>query len=251
MWMEDYLVDLERVFRWFQANKDPNGVKELCELRGYFNPCVAQFLEEYGVVKLRDDADVSKLRSIKSDLGLFSEKGSFLLEGRFIVPIKDLDGNVLTFVGWYPDERKYITLATKLFKRNYLLFGMEQLPYDELVVVEGIFDSLHLRANGIPSVAVMGAEMSIVQREWCRLAKRVWAIPDNDQVGRKVVKQDKWGIQQLGGRYLVWWGLRVEGHEDVSIKDIDSLCCFYEVYEILKDLSTDSLSLIININKEE
>lgn len=247
--MDNYLSDLERLFRWFKKNKDPNGMNELCELRGYFNPDMPKFLEEYGVVKLKEDAKIEDLKQLKSDLGLFSEKGNFLLDGRFIIPIKDLEGHVISFVGWYPDDRKYITLATRLFKRNYLLFGMEQLPCDKVIVVEGFFDSLHLRANGINSVAVMGAEMSLVQRQWCSLCKKVYAIPDNDKIGRSTVKKDKWGMQHIDGKYLTWWGLRVDSYEDFAIKDIDTLCCFYDVKEILEDLNND-LTMVLNISKE-
>lgn len=46
------------------------------ELRGYFNPDMPKFLEEYGVVKLKEDANLEDLKQLKSDLGLFSEKGN-------------------------------------------------------------------------------------------------------------------------------------------------------------------------------
>lgn len=243
--MERYLTDLERVFRFFKANKNPDGISKLMEMRGYFSEEMRNFLEEYGVVLLNEGTDVEKLKNLKSNINLFSEKGNFLLEGRFIIPIKDLTGRVISFVGWYPDDRKYITIKTKLFQRNYLLFGMEQLPCETLFVCEGIFDSLHLRANGFNAVSVMGADISLVQREWCRLTSEIWGIPDNDNIGRRTVKNNKWDMP-----YLVWYGLKVDvpnSTESISIKDIDTLCNLFDVKDVLNNIPKNSLNRVINL----
>lgn len=248
-WVERYLDDLERVFRWFKANSDPNGVNELMELRGYYGNNIRKFLTDYGIIKLSSTAEIEVLKNIKSDIPFFSENGHFLLEDRFIVPIKSIDDHVLTFVGWYPDERKYITINSKMFHRNYMLFGMEQIPCERIIVVEGIFDALSLMANRVNAVAVMGSEMSLSQREWVNTCKEVFYIPDNDRVGRRTVREDRWGAGLIDSRYLVWWGLRLDEYPNLSIKDIDTFCNFFEVEDLLKGIKRDTLNYVVNIIK--
>lgn len=249
--MQEYLDDLKRVFRWFKQNEDPNGINELCEMRGYFSDEMKNFLRDYGVIKLREGVDVGVLKNLKSDLGLFSDKGNFLLEDRFIIPLKDLEGNILTFIGWYPDERKYVTVKTPFFSKNLLLFGLDNFNDERIVVVEGIFDCLSLRAWGIPAVAVMGSDCSVGQRGWLSLCKEVLAIPDNDYVGRSVVKRDKWGVKDLGGLYVVWWGLEApkSDGEKIEVKDIDTLCMLFDPKDALGDIEYGGIKSVVNLNE--
>ena len=249
--MKQCLDDLERVFRWFKKNEDPNGINELCEMRGYFSDEMKSFLKDYGVLKLKEGVDVSVLKNLKTDLGLFSDKGNFILENRFIIPLKDLEGNILTFIGWYPDERKYITAKTPIFSKNFLLFGLDNFNNERVVVVEGIFDSLSLRAWGIPAVAVMGSDCSVGQRGWLSLCKEVLAIPDNDYVGRSIVKKDKWGINILGGMYVVWGGIEVLNNdgEKIEVKDIDTLCMLFDPKEALNDIDYGGIKSVVNLNE--
>lgn len=247
--MQKYLDDLLRAFKWFQANKDENGIKKLCEMRGYFDEKMPRFLEEYGVVLLKEGTDTSPLKNLESEIPFFSDKGNFLLEGRFIIPVKDLLGNIISFIGWFPDDRKYITISTKFLSKKFLLFGLEQFPQEELLVVEGIFDSLHARAEGIPCCAVMGIDLALGQKAWLNLCKRVYCLPDNDKQGRSVIEKDKWGIDKLecDAYYLNWWGLN-SGLEEKTVKDMDLFCSLFDAEGFLEGLPKNPLTKVININ---
>lgn len=54
----------------------------------------------------------------------------------------------------------------------------------------------------------------------------VLAIPDNDKEGRKVLKEDIWGIPS-NGKYLRWSGSGAKG-----IKDIDDLVKSFEAEDV-------------------
>ena len=212
----------KRIDHYLRGFAGEGGVEDLCGLRGYFGTGVRDFLEDYGVFYIPEDFDSSELMTLDKEYGLFSSKGKFLFNNRYMVPIKDIEGDIIGYTGWGTGDVKYITTSSNLFKGNYLLFGMEQYPFDGVVVVEGVFDALHLRAIGIPAVAVLGSDMSYIQRAWLGLKDRFICVPDNDKVGRRVVKNDGWGV----GRYLVWYGLKVE--EVDSVKDVDMLCMLFE-----------------------
>lgn len=164
------------------------------------------------------------------DLGLFTKDGNFLLMGRFIFPVKDMLGNVIALIGWFPDEKKYITTPSKLFKRQCLLFGLEQLSEtgigQDYFIVEGIFDSISVRASGFNCVALMGISASNHTRVLYSLFKRLVGIPDNDSEGQKVIKQDKWKLPS-NSKYLHWGG---------KIKDIDDMLKTYDMSEVFNEV---------------
>lgn len=212
-------------------------VTEVCEHRLYFNAHDkwSKILSEVEIAFVsKDTCDYDKLKDEKfKDLALFSEEGHFLLNERYIIPVRDMLGNIIALIGWYPDRKKYITTPSKFFSKDCLFFGLEQIRKTGLgkdyFVVEGIFDSLHLRALGYNSVACMGITVSRVKELLFGLFKKVVAIPDNDTQGRRVLKNDLWGIPR-NGSYLRWSG-KLEFETDteaIDIKDIDRFCSLFE-----------------------
>lgn len=157
------------------------------------------------------------------ELGLFSEAGRWLLEDRFIFPVKDMLGNVIALIGWYPDDKKYITTPSAYFSKKCLFFGMEMLGMQNrpklTFIVEGIFDRLMLVALGFPCLAEMGVTSSAEKESIYGFFKRVYGIPDNDKVGRRVMDEDEWNLPR-GSSYIFW--------EDSSVKDIDDMFKKYE-----------------------
>lgn len=245
--IKDYQQNLRRIYKYLKDNSSDD-LTELANLRGYFDTETIDFLKEYGVFKVEEGTDFKPLERFNEDYGLFTKTNRFLLEGRYIIPIKDIEGNLLTLVGWYPDDRKYITLPSKIFNKS-ILFGMEQFPFsDGLVLVEGLFDSLRLRAYGVTACAIMGAKPVATQLYLASISPSVLLCPDNDNIGRGSLEKRIWG----DGVYLVWHGLQFDtGEEVISIKDIDQLITIYDGYsvaEMIKSQFQNTMNRVINLN---
>ena len=225
-----YCSRFRRVVGWLRMNSKPSMevANEICALRGYYPERMLSILEEAGFMYITDESCYSKLINAGEDLALFKD-GKFLLAGRYIFPVRDMLGNVVALIGWFPDDKKYVTTPSKLFSKSCLYYGLEQISKvginKDAILVEGIFDCLSVRSLGLTCYAEMGSTTSRYKTSLYSLFKRVLAIPDNDAVGKSIIQKDSWNLP-LNGRYLLW-----SGNE---IKDIDNLCNLYE-YEDIKE----------------
>lgn len=237
----EYCFKFKKVWKYLESCSKPLDeiVKEVCSLRLYFD-CEDRWkkiLSETGIAFVSEDTcDYSKLKSDEfKDLGLFSDEGYFLLNGRYIIPIRDMVGNIIALVGWYPDSKKYITTPSKYFAKDCLFFGLEQLKNTgvgkDYFVVEGIFDSLNIRSMGYNAVAQMGINTSRVKVALYGMFRKIVGVPDNDKQGRKVLNGDLWKLPR-NASYLKWTGSFNSGNDEVAIKDIDRLCSLYEESDV-------------------
>lgn len=240
---KEYCNKFNAVWKYLRScSKDFNTiVKEVCEHRLYYGAEDRWFrlLSEVGIAYVSEETcDYSKFKKEEfNDLALFSKEGNFLLNKRYIIPVRDMMGNIIALIGWYPDRKKYITTPSKFFSKDCLFFGLEQLRTTGLgkdyFIVEGIFDSLNLRSLGYNSVACMGITSSRVKTLLYGLFRKIVAIPDNDGQGRRVVKNDLWNLPR-NSSYLKWVG-KIEidtSSESIEIKDIDRLCSLFEESDI-------------------
>lgn len=170
-----------------------------------------------GLKKVLEEVDLGyvfpqvKTKEEWSALGILSKNGRNMLEGRYVIPIRDFMGGIIALVGWWDDNRKYITCGSpKWFSKSKCLFGQEQAKdgwqTQGLYVCEGIFDTLAIRSCGLRAVGCMGTAMTPVKRAMLSLTaggSRILGIPDQDDAGDSVVKEDLWGIHGYGG-YLRW-----------------------------------------------
>lgn len=237
---------VERYLRKYGASQDIVNYN-ICNLRGYRLEQMNDILTEAGFIYIEDNSVYDALEgNVPEELGLF-KNGQFLLSGRFIFPVRDMLGNTLAMIGWFPDEKKYITTPSKLFSKSCLFYGMEQLGTTGIgckyYLVEGIFDCLSVRSLGINAVANMGVIHSRVKGELYALFNRLVGVPDADSVGRAVVVEDKWKLRSCDN-YLRWTG-------DSSIKDIDDLVKTYDPVELktelLSALNTSSDERVLTI----
>lgn len=204
----------------------------LCSERGYSYDRMNPILSKIGVCFVNPEKfEFNRIRKLdRGELGICSPTGNFLLMGRYIVPVRDMLGNIIALIGWYNQEdKKYVTTPSKLFSKECLFYGMEQFNTGigkKFIVVEGIFDSISVRSLGLRCVAMMGITPSRYKTELFNLMGGVLAIPDNDKEGRKVLKEDIWGIPS-NGKYLRWSGSGAKG-----IKDIDDLVKSFEAEDV-------------------
>lgn len=189
-------------------------IDELMVLRKYNMSFYAEemraMLKEVGVFKLDYLSEIQMVDSTLTQeqaltYGLIDSNGNYLLRGRYAIPIRDIGNQVTAIVGWYPDSRKYITTPTYGFNKDGQFFNIEcyvksmtgDFPkyVDEtgkelenceglVYLVEGIFDTLSLRALGFPALGNMGLDMSLLKTEILTRFGKVIAIPDNDKAGR-------------------------------------------------------------------
>ena len=211
-------------------------VSKICEMRGYSKGSqMFDMLIKAGFVYLKPESvsfDVLRKIDKDGDLGLFNEKsGNFRLLNRFIFPVRDMLSNVIALIGWFPDEKKYITTPSKLFSKKCLFYGMEQLSKTGIgssyFLVEGIFDALSLRSLGYNCVAMMGISASRYTEVLYTLFKNIVAIPDNDFEGRRVITEDRWKLPTSNGKYV-----RIKG----NCKDIDDVIKSYDVSGVFNDI---------------
>lgn len=231
---DDYCSRYKKVWKYLNSvsYEENSVIQSICEIRGYdLAGYMPSMLKEVGFVLLDDDLfDETKLLKISKDLGIYTKDNKFLLKGRFIFPVKDMLGNIVALIGWYPDDKKYITTPSKFFKKGCMLFGMEQLEKTGIgknyILVEGIFDCISVRSLGINCVALMGIKANNYTKVLYSLFKGIVAIPDNDKEGRKVIANDLWHLP-VNGKYFKWIG---------SLKDIDDMIKYYDMSDILKDI---------------
>lgn len=205
-------------------------IREICALREYDYERMGVILKKADFI-FPENVDDKKLEKVGEELALVTKEGKFLLTGRYVFPVMDMLGNIIALIGWYPDEKKYVTTPSKMFSKDCLFFGMEQLGTTGIgktyYLVEGIFDSLTIRSMGFPCIAQMGINSSRYKEVLYTLFKKLVAVPDNDTQGSDVLRNDKWKIP-YSGKYMRW-------KSSTYIKDIDKLCNMFE-YDDVKNM---------------
>ena len=231
-------------------------------------------LREVGVFKLDYYSEIQyivpELTDEKAKLyGLVDRAGNYLLKGRYTIPIRDISGKVTALVGWYPDVKKYVTTPTYGFSKDGQFFNIEcysksfdgdypkykdeetgeVLESTGLVyLVEGIFDTLSLRALGFPVLGNMGLDMSLMKTEILSRFGKVIAIPDNDKAGSGTNPY----LNRISGKgKKVEWLIKNENvivQLPKGVKDSDDLVKGYYCFEDL--LRCQKAKYKINLNED-
>lgn len=227
-------------------------IRELMIRRKYHREEMYHTLKEVGLFKCDY---ISELRMVDPNVtdeqlklwGIMTESGDYILSGRYVVPIRDINNKVTALVGWYPDQRKYITTPTFGFSKDAQFFNIEcykdcMEKHNGIVyLVEGIFDTLSLRSQGLSAIGNMGLEMSIIKTQILNRYRKVIAIHDNDNAGRKTSPFTNKGV---GKNAKFIWKIETE-HVFVDlpngVKDVDDFIVFYECKEDLEGCADKSL----------
>lgn len=235
----NYISRFKKVESYLRSHSmNPRDVAyNICELREYYPERMSDTLISAGFMYIKNNSVYENLRGAGDDLALFSKEGKFLLENRFIFPVRDMLGNTIALIGWFPDSKKYITTPSALFSKSCLFYGMEELGMTgigkDYFLVEGIFDRLSLNSLGFNAISCMGIDSTRYKQSLYPLFKSLTAIPDNDVEGRKVLQNDLWQLPTRS-KYFKWVG-------DKS-KDIDRLVNAYDkddITNLLKEVMSD------------
>jgi len=113
-------------------------------------------------------------------------------------PLWNLSGQMVGYQQYRPDASKTQNNDPKLGRYFTLrkqptlaLFGVESLHLTPKVVflTEGVFDACRLTERGVSALAVLSCDVNREYRGWLRaLNRRVVAVCDNDEAGRKLAK---------------------------------------------------------------
>lgn len=124
--------------------------------------------------------------------GLF--KGPWcMFEGRYIYPVKDVQGNVMGWCGYDKfDGVKYLDSRNYGYKaKNATLWGMEKLPEyyrskRQVFFTEGIVCTLFARQSGEQALATLGSNLTPYVAEIInRFGTRARILTDSDEAGNK------------------------------------------------------------------
>lgn len=237
--------ELNNIYEYLQSLYTDDFVDELCRVRGYVDEDQRKLIKEMNLGYCDVD-DSEELGEMRAELGLVSTKDNFLLPNRFIIPVDDISGNLSALIGYYPDKKKYITTPSPYFSKECQFFNFRQayeLSWREyngfVILVEGIFDCLSLRSIGLPAIATMGSNVSKVKGELLKLFKKVLAIPDDDDTGRKALNRySKYGWKvpdnttflKFDGGYLDFGGTKLH------CKDMDNFVSWYDADDVRETL---------------
>ncbi len=236
-------LELEKLYTYLKYHYNADSVDELCTLRGYVDDLQKNNLKEMGI-GIAPDLDIEGVvdKEMESVLGICTEDGYFLLQNRFIIPVEDTNGALVSLIGYYPDKKKYITLPTPFFSKECMFFNyknayeMAWKEHDGVVfLVEGIFDCLSLQAIGLPCIATMGSTVSKNKGELLKLFKRVIAIPDNDKTGRKALNRHTargWQVPSNTTMIKFVGGEVDMNGELLHCKDMDNLVSWFDAAEV-------------------
>lgn len=224
---------IRELYSTMLESEENTGLEDLYLKRGIVQDYQKEALEAYGVIPLNNVAMLQIYNNERDnkDLGLFSANGYCILSNRFIIPVTDIAGEYLTLIGYYPDQKKYITLPTPDFNKGLDWFNihnayMRSFDYDGLVfVVEGIFDALMIHALGLPVVAAMGSAVGHSKGTILNIFKRAVIIPDADEIGQRAMS--KWRIPIPHTFVKIPKKVLTFGSSKLEIKDPDDLIKYY------------------------
>ena len=229
--------ELEKQYAYIKSLYNDQYVDELCAMRGYVDEHQRNLIKEMklGYCQIEDTENLGDMRR---ELGLVSKKDNFLLNERFIVPVHNVENRIVALIGYLNDTKKYITTPSPYFSKECMFFNFNQayeLSWREyngfVILVEGIFDCLSLRSIGLPCIATMGASVSKFKCELLKLFKKVLAIPDDDDTGRKALdRYSRTGWQvPYNTTFLKFLGGEVDfGTEKLHCKDMDNFVSWFE-----------------------
>lgn len=239
----------EEVYELVKENLiDLTTVSEVATQRKYIHDEIKSYLEENYLGFATSPSVNIELMNVLDEVS-WLDKGAFTLEGRVVVPIRNADGSIATLVGWRKGFPKYYTIADKDFSKESHWFNLDRAldksfngdkQYrGSVVVVEGIFDALHLDAYGVPAIATMGADVNAYKGAVLNLFDKVICVPDNDKAGQRALLEKKWQVP-TSATFLYVEEKRYQFGEGLSfqVKDIDNFLSLFgsQIHEVLVPL---------------
>lgn len=252
----EYSRMLQEIYRYMKQTFAADSVETLCQMRGYpIGESSQHVFFEQSPCGYFETADTSVFKGYPEELGLFSKQGEFLLNGRYIIPVTSVNGDLVSLIGYYADYKRYITLSTPFFSKAAMFFKFNEAykksweEHDGVVfLVEGIFDCLSLWSIGLPCIATMGSSVSAIKGDLLKLFRKVIAIPDDDETGHKALdrySRQGWKVPSNTVMVKFHCGDVEIGGVSLHCKDIDNLVTWFD-----EDFVKECLLSFVNSREE-
>jgi len=141
-----------------------------------------------------------------------------IFHNRYVIPIKDTDGNILNLVGYSKEaDERYVYGTARYYRRRETMYGLENLrlayQLGFAILTEGITDAIRVRSLGfLNTFANCGTHKSdFIMKQLNRCRYGVIKIPDRDAAGQRALKG--WKCNRS-----------ITLNTFVSYKDIDEMC---------------------------
>lgn len=154
----------------------------------------------------------------------FELKDKFL--DRLMIPINDLDGNVVGFTGRIitenPNRPKYLNSPdSNWFKKGNLWFGLNSakksiIKHKKVLIVEGNMDVLACHELGFPfAIASQGTSFTSFQIQiLTRITKTIWLAFDNDNSGK--IAAEKFFVESSRFGLQIWQVIIPDKYKDLD-----------------------------------
>lgn len=154
----------------------------------------------------------------------FDFKDKFL--DRLMIPINDLDGNIVGFTGRIitenPNRPKYLNSPdSNWFKKGNLWFGLNSakksiIKHKKVLIVEGNMDVLACHELGFPfAIASQGTSFTSFQIQiLTRITKTIWLAFDNDNSGK--IAAEKFFVESSRFGLQVWQVIIPDKYKDLD-----------------------------------
>ena len=168
------------------ATVDPERAESVSETNEPLKFTLPLDLEHESVLKRLDQEAAEHF-----GVGWLTDQSRSMMKGRICIPIHNLNGDLVAYVGRWADETvpddedKYI--FPPKFNKSAELFNLHRVEdASEIVLVEGFFSAMRLHQLGVPVAALMGTSISEAQIDTLRhLSETVWVVLDGDEPGCK------------------------------------------------------------------
>ena len=194
------LSDASKFYQNNLSTKSGEAARNYLKQRNFSNECIKEF--EFGLAsnnnslynflhkKGYSDSDIERTSLISTERNIHD-----IFINRVMIPIHDLEGNIVGFTGRIYTESndpKYInSKESDVFKKGKILFNYHRAKAHvrnsrELIIVEGNMDALKLNAAGINNViALMGTALTLDQVNAIKkMRSKVILMMDNDNAGK-------------------------------------------------------------------
>lgn len=169
-------------------------LQEVTTFAQYVRNLEVQTLLDCDSFMVQPDVIVTEIpEELRHDSLGFCRGVDLIFSGRYVYPVKDVQGDVMGFCGYDKfSDVKYLDSQNYGYKaKRYSCWGMEKLPdyyrnSEPVFFVEGVVCALYIRQCGLQSLALLGSNVSPYMLEVIRrFGSRAIVVVDADEAGNK------------------------------------------------------------------
>jgi DNA primase len=233
----EYTKQLTEYTNELYERSDKSRLAEFAEIRGFS----MEQIEESGIFYVNNAVEMLIPEYIDrlEDFGVISEVNRRpIFYNRFIIPIRDTNGNILNLVGYSKEaNERYMYGKAKYYKRGEDMYGQEnlKLAYElgYAIITEGITDAMRVRELGYKNCfARCGTHDSYeIWQKLNRCRHGVIQINDRDSAGQKASRNNRLNRAISLNTYIRY-------------KDVDEMCL--EFRDVVKEYIDACVEWILN-----